>query len=131
LNTFFNWILRAFAFLFHLPVALFLFGLGLFAWIDEAELQLTMLPWTGKELTYWILWLGAGGVLFWGLALRKRLRALFAVYALGIWALTIYAVFFSRHVFDGASEFKWALGLNATASLAALGAVLHAIRKNR
>ncbi len=131
MSTLINWLLRALAFLFHFPLALFLFGLGMLAWIEGAELQLTMLPWTGTELTYWILCLGACGLLVWTLALLKKARALFALYALVIWGLSVYAVFFSRYVFSGASDFKWALGLSAAAFLAALGAVLHAVRKSR
>jgi apolipoprotein N-acyltransferase len=122
-----NFLLRAFSFLFHLPLTLFFLGLGSFALLEGAyDLNLPMLPWSGRSLTFWIFGLSLAGLFSIYLALRKKARMLYVLYALTVFGLAIYWVFFSTYRFDGAPEFRWALVFVAAALVAALGAMSHA-----
>ncbi|HUQ90312.1 MAG TPA: hypothetical protein VM120_01445 [Bryobacteraceae bacterium] len=121
-------ILRIFSFLFFLPLTLFFLGIGAFALAERAyNLNFPMLPWTGRELTWWIFGLSLAGLFSILLALAKRVRPLYAVYAIVVFGLAVYAVFLSGHRFDGINEFGWGLGFCLAALLAAWGAIAHAL----
>ncbi|MCC6344887.1 MAG: hypothetical protein IT166_21985 [Bryobacterales bacterium] len=123
-----NFLLRAFSFLFHLPLTLFFLGLGSFALLEGAYDLNLPLPWSGPSLTFWIFGLSLAGLISIYLALRKKARFLFVLYALTVLGLAIYWVFFSTYRFDGAAAFRCALAFVAAALVAALGAISHARR---
>ncbi|MBI3684734.1 MAG: hypothetical protein HY235_30560 [Acidobacteria bacterium] len=123
---------RIFAFLFHLPLALFFFAVGAFALIEGVfNLQFDMLPWSGRSLTFWIFGMGLAGLPLTVLALFRKWRPLFALYALVVFGLCVYAVFFSGQRFSGIGEFQRMLALCAGALAAAIGAFAHAAGRAR
>jgi len=123
-----NLLLRTYSLLFHLPLALFLLAVGAFAYLQNVkDLNVDMLPWTGATLRGWILTLGLVGVLSLVLAVLRKARVLFALYAVAMFALSVYAVFGSSHRFDGVNDFQWALAFVAGAFGAMMGALVHAL----
>lgn len=122
-----EWLLRLYAFLFHLPLALFFLGVSLVAAISGLHnLRFDMLPWTGKELTYSILAISLTGLLFMLLAARGKLKPLFAVYALYVFGQTVYGVFLSRYWIGSEEDMRWALAFTLGAFGAVMGALVHA-----
>jgi hypothetical protein len=85
-----------------------------------------MLPWTGSSLTWWVFGLSLFGVISILLALRKKARVLYALYALIVFGLTANAIFRSGYRFDGPSDFYWALAFCGASLIAAAGAIIHA-----
>jgi len=125
-----NILLRAYSFLFLLPITLFFLAIGSFSVIEGTyDLNLDMLPWSGPSLTYWILGLSLFGLLSMVLALRKSARLLFVLFALAVFVLAMYATFLSPHRFDGFGAFQWALAFCAGALGAFFGALMHAFRR--
>ncbi|MBL8219574.1 MAG: hypothetical protein JNL62_10110 [Bryobacterales bacterium] len=122
-----NFILRAYSFLFLLPPTLLLFAMGAFAYLEgRKELTIDMLPWAEADVRMWLVLIGGFGLLSMLLALRKKARVLFAIHGVIAFVLSIYAVFLSRHRFDGETDFFWGLAFVAGALGAMLGAMVHA-----
>lgn len=122
-----NFILRAYSFLFLVPLTLFFFAVGAFAMLQGVvNLNLDMLPWTGASLNGWILGLSVMGLLSILLALAKKARILYVLYAFAVFGLAVNAVFLSGHRFDGVADFRWGLAFIAGALGAALGSAVHA-----
>jgi hypothetical protein len=124
-----NLLLRVFSFLFLTPLTLFFLAMGAFALMQGVyNLNLDMLPWTGASLTWWVFGLSVYGLLSILLALRKKFRLLYALWALAVFVLTVNAVFLSGYRFYGPSEFYWAVGFCGVSLIAAAGAIMHARR---
>lgn len=122
-----NFILRAYSFVFLLPPTLLLFAMGSFAYLEgRKELSIDMLPWAEADVRMWLVLTGGFGLLSIVLALLKKARVLYAIYAVLAFVLAVYAVFLSRHRFDGESDFYWGLAFVAGALGAMLGAMVHA-----
>lgn len=122
-----NFILRAYSFLFLLPPTLLLFAMGAFAYLEgRKELTIDMLPWAEADVRMWLVLIGGFGLLSMLLALRKQARVLFAIHGVIAFCLAVYAVFLSRHRFDGETDFYWGLAFVAGALGAMLGAMVHA-----
>ena len=122
-----NFILRAYSFLFLLPLTLLGFAVGAFAYMEgRKELTIDLLPWSEDSVRMWLLTLGIFGLLSILLALAKKARLLYAIYAVIVFGLSVYAVFLSKHVYDGMDEFQWALAFVAGAFGAMMGALVHA-----
>lgn len=122
-----NFILRAYSFLFLLPPTLLLFAMGAFAYLEgRKELTIDMLPWAEADVRMWLVLIGGFGLLSMLLALRKKARVLFAIHGVIAFVLSVYAVFLSRHRFDGETDFYWGLAFVAGALGAMLGAMVHA-----
>lgn len=120
-----NFLIRFFSFLFLTPLTLFLLAIGLFALAQGVNnLNIDMLPWTGKSLNNWLTGLSAAGLFSIYLALRKKLRILYVFYALAVLYLSVNAVFLSGHRFDGLRDFQWGIAFVAGCFLAAIGAIL-------
>ena len=101
--------------------------MGSFAYLEgRKELTIDMLPWSEANVRVWIFTLGLFGLLSILLALRMKARVLYAMYGVIVFGLAMYAVFLSRHTFDGMEDFRWGLGFCAGALGAALGAIVHA-----
>lgn len=124
-----NFLLRVFSFLFLVPLTLFFLAVGAFALTQGVfNMSLDMLPWTGASLTWWVFGLSLTGAISILLALRKKFRLLYALYALGVFVLAVNAVFRSGYRFDGPSDFYWGLAFCGATLIAAAGAVVHARR---
>jgi hypothetical protein len=115
-------LMRAFSYLFHLLLALFLLGISLVAWSSGQTLQLEMLPWQGPALTYWLLGAALVGLTLVILAVFRKWRPLFFLWSLAVLVLMARGFFLSHYYFAGPSEFHGALYLTAGALIAALGA---------
>lgn len=119
-------LLRIFSFVYHLPLALFFLGIGLFGLVDGAgNMRYELLPWTGRELVYWLTGLGFAGVMSILLALSGKNRLLFVLYALVMFGLMANA--FQSRYYGGMEAFK----SMAWITFGALGALVGAIGNAR
>jgi hypothetical protein len=117
--------MRWFSYFFHGVLTLFLLALSLVALSSGQQLQLAMLPWQGKDLTYYLLGGALIGLLAVILAIGKKARPLFFLWSLVVLVLMVRGFFFSHYHFAGPSAFHLALYLTAGAILAAFGAWFH------
>lgn len=115
-------LIRVFSYLFHGLLTLFLLAISMVALSSGQPLQLGMLPWEGRTLTYALLCAALVGLLSVILAIFRRWRLLFFVWSLAVLAAMARGFFFSRYYFAGPPEFHSALYLTAGALIAALGA---------
>ena len=114
---------RFYSYLYHLLLALFLFGLSLVAIASSSHtLNLGMLPWKGSALSCWLFGAGLLGVLSVMLALAGKLRFLFLLYALAVFGMMLRGYFAGAYAFSGKDEFRMAVWLTAGALLAVFGA---------
>jgi hypothetical protein len=122
-------LMRAFSYLFHGLLTLFLLGISVVALSSGQPLQLEMLPWQGPALTWWLFSTALAGLLLVVLAICRKWRALFFFWSLAVLALIARGFFFSHYYFAGAPEFHGALYLTGGALIAAFGAWFQAGRE--
>ena len=124
-------LLRIYAYLYHVLLALLLLALGVAALSTGRDnLSLGMLPWEGGRLTQGLLVLGVVGLLCVLLAVTGWLRFLFPLWTLLILVLMIRGFFLSPYTFSGEDEFKEAIWLTVGALVAFLASLsLFARRK--
>jgi hypothetical protein len=117
-------ILRAFSYLYHAGLALFLAAIsGLALAATPQSLHLDMLPWTGSTLAYTVFFGSLFGLLTIVLAILGKLRPLFFLWSLVVLVLMVKGFFSSGFRFDpGGSGPKLAAYLIAGALIAVLGA---------
>ena len=84
-------LLRAFSYIFEGLLALFAAGISCVALMSHSPLNLTFLPWTGEKLTQVLLPSVLAGLLLALLAMGGRLRALFF-----LWSVAVFAVLQTR-----------------------------------
>ena len=107
-------LLRLYSYVFQFLVSLILLALGIVASLsDNTALEISLMPWSGKELRMYLLILGALGVLATVLAFKGSLRLLFVMWTLGTTILLARGIFISGHQFAGEDDFKWTLLLLA------------------
>jgi hypothetical protein len=106
-------ILRALSYGIHFLLGLLLFGLGAVSIISDTPLRLEMLPWSGMELSRWLIYLGLAAVVCVTLAVLGIFRFLFPVWCLVTLILTVRGYFFSPYRFSGDDEFYWVLGFTS------------------
>jgi hypothetical protein len=117
-------LLRVFSYLFHLMLSGFLLGIASLAAISgQHNLRLEMLPWTGRDLTWWLMALGLFGLLTVILAVFGKLRILFTVWCATAFVLMVRGYFFSPYTFSGPEEFQFAGLLTLGALVALLGSL--------
>jgi len=114
--------MRVFSYLFHGLLTLFLLALSVVALSSGQTLQLEMLPWQGRTLTYWLLGAALVGLASVIQAIRRKWRPLFFLWSLAVLAMMARGFFFSHYYFAGPPEFHGALYFTAGALIAALGA---------
>ena len=114
--------MRVFSYLFHGLLTLFLLGISVVAWSSGQPLQLGMLPWQGRTLTYWLLCASVVGLASVILAIFRKWQALFFLWSLAVLAIMAQGFFLSHYYFAGRAEFHGALYLTAGALVAAFGA---------
>lgn len=116
-------ILRFYSYGFQLLISLGCLGLGLVATLsDNKGFEIDLLPWTDNQLRVSLLILGAFGLLSTVLAFKGKLKFLFVMWTLGTTYLLARGIFASGHVFEGESDFKWALFLLSGVVATVLGA---------
>ncbi len=125
-------LVRIYSYLYYLALALLLLGISLVALLSHSNtLNLGMLPWKGAALTYWLLGLGAAGLLAIVLSWIGRLRFLLLLYALAVFVMMVRGYFISGYSFSGKDEFRMALWMTAGALLAICGAWSQFRKKHR
>lgn len=123
-----NFLLRVFSFVFLVPLTLFFLAVSGFSMMQGMAINLEFLPWTGDSLTTWVFLISLAGMLSILLALRKKARVLYAIYAIAFLGLALNGVFRSGYRFDGPTDFYWAVAFCGAALIAAAGAIIHARR---
>lgn len=125
-------LLRIYSYLYHLGLALFLFGVSLVAILSSGgALNLEMLPWKGKQLACWLLGTALAGLLSILLAWMGKLRFLFTLYALAVFGMMFRGYFLTGYSFSGKDEFQMAALLTAGALMAIFGAFSQLLKKPR
>jgi len=125
-------LLRIYSYLYHTALALLLLGIAIVAIASSSHsLQLGMLPWKGRELTYWLLGVALAGLLSILLALMGKLRFLFLLYAVAIFGMMLRGYFLGGYAFSGKDEFRFAIYLTTGALLAIFGAWSQLRKKTR
>lgn len=102
-------IFRYLSYGFNLVIAIAMLALGSISKLSDLDLKLEMLPWSGHELSSWLIGLGLIGLLVVGLSLFGILRWLLLVWSLMIVALWVRAIYVPGWTFDGQDPFKLAL----------------------
>ena len=115
-------LMRAFSYLFHALLALFLLGIALIALSSKQPLQLEMLPWQGQTLTWWVLGGALLGLLSVILAVFRKSRLLFFLWSLAVLFLMARGFFLSHYYFAHPDDLHRALYLTGGALLAVIGA---------
>ncbi len=113
-------ILRVFTYLYHLILGLLLTALGSLTLASGVHnLRLTMLPWTGSQLTWWVFWMGVVGLLATILAITGVFRYLFPLWCLFVVIMMIRGYFFTGpYVFSSRGQFYNIVWLTAGAIVA-------------
>lgn len=117
--------MRAYSYLFHILLALFLIALALLDFSNGVHnLNLRMMPWKGATLAYAVLAMGIVGFLATVLAWKGLLRLFFFVWALFVAGFMIKGYIFSAYIFAGAADFWRTMAFIFAALIAAAGAYL-------
>ena len=114
--------MRAYSYIFHALLGFLLLGLALVSLVSGLPLNLGMLPWSGRPLTWWLLGLGFFALLSVALALAGRLRFLFFLWSVAAAVLMIRGFFLSPYNFPGADAFRNGVLLTLASLLAIVGA---------
>jgi hypothetical protein len=117
------WLLRVYAYGFHLVLALFLIGISTVALTSGTNLTLGMLPWQGATLTSATLLLGLVGVVCIIMAVTGFVRWLFPLWALIALILMLRGFFLSSYTFPSAGDFRSAVWLSIAAFVAFVGSL--------
>ncbi len=117
-------ILHIYSYLFHFLLAMFLLGLALVAKLSGApNFKLAMLPGSDAKLVSYLLYVNLAALIALFLAIKGRLRFLYALYGMAVFFLTVRGIFFSTYKFKGEDAFKEALWFMLAAFIAMLGSL--------
>ena len=111
-------LLRVYSYLYHLALALFLLGISLVAVLSSNRLRLQYLPWSGDELTTWLLWGSILGLVSILLAISGIFRYLFPLWSLVVLVLMVRGFILQPVPFATRGDFYLAMWLLAGALLA-------------
>lgn len=113
-------IMRIFSYLYHLILGLFLLAIGSIALFSSNKtLRMDMLPWEDPALTYWVFFGSLVGLVSLVLAIKGKVRLLFRLWTVVVFALMAYGFFISK--FHLGDFFVTALLLTLGALVAVLG----------
>lgn len=115
-------LMRVFSYLYHGLLTLFLLGIAMIALSSGQPLQLGMLPWEGRPLTYWLLGIALAGLASLVLAIFRKWRPLFFLWSLAVLVVMANGFFLSHYHFGSPAEFRSVLYLFAGAIIAVFGA---------
>lgn len=121
---------RLYAYLYHLILCLFLFGIGVVAYRSGKTLNLPMLPWEGETLTESLIGLGIVGVMCIFGAITGWFRWLFPLWTLVVFVMMVRGFFLTSYTFSGGEQFKEVVALIGGAFVAFL-ASLTLLRRRR
>ena len=126
-------ILRVYSYLYHLVLCLFSMGVAVVAMSSPSTLNLSMLPWSGSDLTTWLLWGGLAGLISIILAVTGVFRFLFPLWALVVLVLMVQGFLIKPYTFEGKASFYNVLWILAGALLAFLASLtlFRSTRKRR
>jgi hypothetical protein len=116
-------ILRFLSYGFNLVIAIAMLALGLVSKFSALDLRLEMLPWTGHELTNWLIGLGILGIGIVGLSMFGILRWLLLVWSVIIIYLWGRAIYVPGWTFDGREPFNQTVQAFVSYVVTSLGAV--------
>ena len=119
----FWWLLRVYAYCFHLILGLLLAGMAIVALTSGHSLTLGMLPWQDAALTRGTLIVGVAGIICVALAVTGFVRWLFPLWALFALYMMLRGFFLSTYAFSDAGEFRFAVWLTIGALVAFLGSL--------
>ena len=123
-------LLRFLSYSFNIVIAVAMLALGLLAKFSSLDLRLEMLPWTGHDLTNWLIGLGLIGLIIVGLSMFGILRWLILVWSLIIICLWARAIYTPGWTFDGREPFNQTLQAFFAYVVTTLGAV-SAVRQTK
>ena len=115
--------LRAYSYLYHFVLALFLLGLSLVALLSSNTLRIPILPWSGEAATQWLLWGSLLGLLSVILAITGIFRYLFPLWALAVLAILVRGYVLQPIPFADRDEFQTAMLLTFGALIAFLASL--------
>ena len=115
--------LRAYSYIYHALLALFLLGIATVALLSSNALRIPILPWTGEAATQWVLWGSIFGLLSIVLAVTGIFRYLFPLWALAVLVLLVRGYILQPLPFAGKDDFQTAMLLIAGALLAFLASL--------
>jgi len=122
-------LMRIYSFVFHILLGVVMMAVGFVSvTAGEHNLQIKFLPWQGTTLTYCLLGLGLAGLVITGLAVRRIVPALFAVWSFAVLVMLVRGYFFSSYNF-GLGGVRTALLFVAAALLAFAGGAWQALPK--
>jgi hypothetical protein len=116
-------LLRVYSYLYHLVLCLFLMGVAVVAITSPSKLNLTMLPWSGSDLTTWLLWGGLAGLISIILAVTGVFRFLFPLWTLAVLLLMVQGFLIKPYTFEDKTSFYNVLWILAGALLAFLASL--------
>jgi hypothetical protein len=118
-------ILLIFSYLYHFLLGLILTVIASLALASgQNNLNLAMLPWKGGQLTYWVLALGIGAIIFVLLAVTNLFRWLFPIWCLIVVWLMFRGFFVAgTYTFSGPSSFRGVVWLFLGAIVAFLASL--------
>jgi hypothetical protein len=124
--------LRLYSYLYHFVLALFLLGLSLIALLSSNVLKIPILPWSGSQLTQFLLWGSLAGLLSIVLAVSGIFRYLFPLWCLVVLVLLIRGYLLQPIPFEGKGDFQTAMLLTFGALIAFLASLtLFTVRRRR
>lgn len=118
-------VLRLYSYLYHFILSLFLFLVSVVVLIGgKHDMALSMLPWKGEPLTYWVFGLSLLGLLVTVLAFTRIFRYAFPFWCLFVVVMMIRGFFLSPYHYSGGSgHFQGVVWL----TIGAIGAFLSSL----
>ena len=131
--SFINGFLKFFAYLFHLSLSTFLFGIAILATTSHQALRLDMLPFSQERLISRVSMISLVGFICIFLALVRIFEIVFPIWSLALLVLFVWGFVFTPYSFNGPIHLGSALLMIVAAILAFFGSLLVLMpeRRNR
>jgi len=131
--SFVNGLLKFYAYIFHLALSTFLFGIAVLARTGHQALHLDMLPFNQERMISRVSLLSLTGFICIFLALVRIFEFVFPLWGLAVLVLLVWGFFFTPYSFHGVSGLEFALLLIFAAALAFYGSIMVLMpqRRNR